>query len=82
VNFDTGVIGASVDIIVPECSVGTPNNTYSRYTTNGWVGISAYRGPDSGDKYGLIQTGKFSTIPRRDPSLTIFSQASPAPSTE
>jgi hypothetical protein len=59
VNYDTGVIGASVDIIIPTCSVGTPNNTYSTYTSDGWVGISAYRGPDTPGTYGLLQTGQF-----------------------
>jgi hypothetical protein len=61
VNYNTGIVGASVDIIVPECHPGTPYNTYSTYTSDGWVGISAYPGSDNvkGQSYGLIQTGKF-----------------------
>jgi hypothetical protein len=59
VNYSTRITGASVDITIPECRVGTPNTTYSTYTSDGWVGISAYRGPDDAASYGLLQTGSY-----------------------
>jgi hypothetical protein len=59
VNYGTKITGASADITVPECRVGTPNTTYSTYTSDGWVGISAYRGPDDAASYGLLQTGSY-----------------------
>lgn len=40
IHEDKGrVIQASVDIVVPECSVGIPAYNYVPYSVSGWAGI-------------------------------------------
>ena len=64
-----------MDLIIPECLIGTPNTTFSDYTSDGWVGISAYAGPDDGSTWGLLQTGKstpsINTLPTSASTLTV-----------
>ena len=56
-HYGSDIVEVSADIVIPTCSVGLPQNSYSTYTSDGWVGLSAY-----GYK-GLIQTGKHPSIP-------------------
>jgi hypothetical protein len=46
----------SADITIPDCTAGLPKDEYSEYTSDGWVGLSAFNSVQS----GLIQTGKLS----------------------
>lgn len=52
VTYGDDIVEVSADIIIPTCTGGLPKREYSLYTSNGWVGLSAY------SQTGLIQAGE------------------------
>lgn len=52
VTYGTGIVEVSADIIIPACAPGLPFESSIPYTTDGWIGLSAW------GKSGLIQTGQ------------------------
>jgi hypothetical protein len=54
VHFGQDIFEVSADITIPDCTAGLPKDKYSEYTSDGWVGLSAF----NPDQSGLIQTGK------------------------
>jgi hypothetical protein len=73
IHEDKGrVTQATVDIVVPECSVGIPAYNYVPYSVSGWAGIDG----SSSCNDVVLQAGRCSSQVHLSSQLLIFSQAS------